>query len=222
MAYPFESQHKHCLTFSHMFNEFRQLIRQFPDQRTGQNTVYSIEDVALGAFSVQGFRAINEQLLIALDGTQYHCSNKIHCNSCTVTEHKKGQTRYSHTVITPVVVAPDCKRVIPLEPEFIIPQDGHQKQDGEMAAAQRWLTQYAERYRELKVTLWGDDLYSRQPLCEQVIAAGLNFIFVCKPQSHITLYDWLDGLDKSQAVQTLKIVRRKVMYWLSYSTRYLL
>ncbi len=102
MAYPFESRNKHCLTFSHMFNEFRQLIRQFPDQRTGQNTVYSIEDVALGAFSVQGFRAINEQLLIALDGTQYHCSNKIHCNSCTVTEHKKGQTlRYPHEFTLP-------------------------------------------------------------------------------------------------------------------------
>ena len=55
----------------------------------------------------------------------------------------------------------------------------------------------------------GDDLYSRQPLCEQIIAAGLSFIFVCKPQSHITLYDWLSGLDKSQAVQTLEIERRK-------------
>ena len=135
LAYPFESQHKHCLTFSHMFNEFRQLIRQFPDQRTGQNTVYSIEDVALGAFSVQGFRAINEQLLIALDGTQYHCSSKTHCNSCT-------GIRLSHRLLLRLIANGSF-----LEPEFIIPQDGHQKQDGEMAAAQRWLTQYAERYR---------------------------------------------------------------------------
>ena len=260
-----------------MLNEFRQLIGQFPDKRTGQNTFYSIEDVGLGAFSVfftqspsflahqttmteakgksnaqtlfgmqaiptdnhirnlldivppqqifpmfnkvfnalnelghlQGFRGVHEQLLIALDGTQYHCSNNIYCKNCTVTEHKNGQTRYSHSVVTPVIVAPDCKRVIPLEPEFITPQDGHKKQDCETAAAKRWLTQYAERYRDLNVSLLGDDLYSRQPLCEQVIAAGLNFIFVCKPQSHITLYDWLDGLEKSQAVQTLKIVRRK-------------
>ena len=32
---------------------------------------------------------------------------------------------------------------------------------------------------------------------------------MCKPSSHITLYDWLDGLEKSQAVQTLRIERRK-------------
>lgn len=277
MAYPFEPQNNHLLTFSHLLSEFRQLAREFPDQRTGQNTSYTIEDAALGAFSVfftqspsflshqtimteakgksntqtlfamqaiptdnhirnlldivppqqifpmfnkvftalneqgylQGFRAVHDQLLIALDGTQYHSSNNIHCKNCTVTEHKNGQTTYSHTVVTPVIVAPDCNRVIPLEPEFITPQDGHKKQDCETAAAKRWITEYAERYKDLNVTLLGDDLYSRQPLCEQIIAAGLSFIFVCKPQSHITLYDWLSGLDKSQAVQTLEIERRK-------------
>ena len=52
MAYPFEPQNNHPLTFSHLLSEFRQLASQFPDQRTGQNTSYTIEDVALGAFSV--------------------------------------------------------------------------------------------------------------------------------------------------------------------------
>ena len=54
---------------------------------------------------LQGFRAVNEQLLIALDGTEHHSSNKIHCANCSVTEHKNGQMRYSHTAITPVIVA---------------------------------------------------------------------------------------------------------------------
>jgi hypothetical protein len=48
---------------------------------------------------------------------------------------------YSHTVITPVVVAPGNDTVIPLEPEFVVPQDGHEKQDCETAAAKRWLRQ---------------------------------------------------------------------------------
>ena len=34
-------------------------------------------------------------------------------------------------------------------------------------------------------------------------------IFVCKPQSHPTLYDYLDGLDKAQALETLIVERRK-------------
>lgn len=42
-----------------------------------------------------------------------------------------------------------------------------------------------------------------------MIARGLNFIFVCKPQSHTTLYEWLAGLEQTPAVQTLEIERRK-------------
>ncbi len=264
------------MTFSNLVDTFRQLIHRFPDKRTGRNTIYSIEDVVLGAFSVlttqspsflahqtamaenkgksnaqtlfgiqaipsdnhirdlldavppqqvfpmfewvfnalnelgqlQVFRAVEDQLLIALDGTQYHSSNCIHCKNCSVKTHKNGRTSYLHTVITPVIVAPGHNRALPLEPEFIVPQDGHHKQDCETAAAKRWICKYSARYRALNVTLLGDDLYSRQPLCEQVIAAGLNFIFVCKPQSHPTLYDWLDQLEKAQVVQTLRIESR--------------
>lgn len=266
-----------CLTFGHLVDAFKRLIHHFPDKRTGRNTTYSIEDAALGAFSVfftqspsflahqaamaeakgksnaqtlfgmqaipsdnhirdlldvvppqqmfpmfnwiftalnelgqlQAFRAVEDQLLVALDGTQYHHSNSIHCKNCTVKTHRNGQTSYSHTVITPVIVAPGQSRALPLEPEFITPQDGHHKQDCETAAAKRWLEQYAANYQALNVTLLGDDLYSRQPLCERVIAAGLNFIFVCKPQSHPTLTDWLDDLEKARAVQTIKIARCK-------------
>ena len=99
---------------------------------------------------------------------------------------------------------------MPLAPEFITPQDGHQKQDCETAAAKRWIDQQAERYRAHQITLLGDDLYSRQPLCEHTIAAGLNFIFICKPSSHDTLYQYLHEQGKSSPVmQTLTIERRK-------------
>ena len=60
---------------------------------------------------------------------------------------------YSHTVITPVVVAPGNDTVIPLEPEFVVPQDGHEKQDCETAAAKRWLSQHAHHYSPLGVTV---------------------------------------------------------------------
>ncbi len=251
-------------------------MRQFPDQRTGKNLVYSIEDAALGAFAVfytqcpsflahqtvmeqakgksnaqtlfgmrkiptdnhirslldpvapsyvlplfervfneldaagqiDSFRMRNGELLIALDGTQYHHSESIHCKHCTVSEHQNGHISYAHTVVTPVVVSPGHNRVIPLEPEFIVPQDGHAKQDCETAAAKRWIATYGPRYQGRNVTLLGDDLYSRQPLCEQILAAGLNFIFVCKPSSHATLYEWLEGLERSGGVHTHQVMWR--------------
>lgn len=157
---------------------------------------------------LQAFQGHGEQLLVALDGTQYHSSQKIHCTHCSVKEHADGQKSYSHSMITPVVLHPTQRQVIALEPEFISPQDGHQKQDCEMAAAKRWIARCAPRFEDQKVTLLGDDLYSRQPLCEQVLGAGMSFIFVCKPQSHKTLYEYLAGLEQGGALHTVRQVRR--------------
>ena len=39
-------------SFDNMVKHFRVLISDFPDKRTGSNTRYTIEDVALGALSV--------------------------------------------------------------------------------------------------------------------------------------------------------------------------
>src|SRR4029077_10580568 len=85
-------------------------------------------------------------------------------------------------------VAPHQNKVIPLPPEFIVPQEGHTKQDCENAAAKRWLRKYAATYRTHSITILGDDLYATQPICEVLIEERLPFILVCKPDSHPTLY----------------------------------
>jgi hypothetical protein len=69
-----------------------------------------------------------------MDGTRYFSSPTIHCPSCSVRQHRNRTVTYSHTAITPVIVASGNPKVIPLEPEFITPQDGHDKQDCENAA----------------------------------------------------------------------------------------
>jgi hypothetical protein len=81
------------------------------------------------------FRSHNNNLHIALDGLCYFSSQHIHCQNCSHRTSSKGNTTYFHNVITPVIVAPGNKRVIAIEPEFILPQDGHKKQDCEQAAA---------------------------------------------------------------------------------------
>jgi hypothetical protein len=69
--------------------------------------------------------------------------------------------------------------------------------------------EYGPRYRALGVTLLGDDLYCKQPLCEAFVRQGLNFILVCKPDSHKTLYEWVAGLAATGDVQTLEVKRRQ-------------
>ena len=95
---------------------------------------------------LQPFRSLGDTLLVALDGTEYFCSQKIHCVNCSHRTRRHGATRYYHVALTPVIVAPGPAAVVPLAPEFVSPQDGHDQQDGELAAAGRWLEQGGGRY----------------------------------------------------------------------------
>jgi len=166
---------------------------------------------------LEGFRSLAGTLLVALDGTEYFRSRQIHCASCSTRTLKTGETHYFHSVVTPVIVCPGQSQVIPLVPEFIVPQDGHDKQDCETAAAKRWLSQHGQRFSPLKVTILGDDLYCHQPLCQHLLEQQLNFILVCRPESHTTLYEHLDGID----LPTLTTTRWTGKVEETYTYRYL-
>jgi hypothetical protein len=120
-----------------------------------------------------------------------------------VNHHNNGTTTYSHSAITPVIVAPGNNKVIALPPEFITPQDGHNKQDCENAAAKRWIKQYGPQLKDLRITILGDDLYCHQPLSELILEEGFNFILVCKPDSHKILYEWLQELQELHEIESM-------------------
>ena len=140
-----------------------------------------------------------DDLLIALDGTEYHTSETISCNNCSI-RVKDHQTRYLHSMITPTLVKPNNNTVISLPAEFITPQDGNEKQDCEQNAAKRWIRKHKKRYAFEKVTILGDDLYSHEPMCREFLSAGFNFILVAKPDSHKTLYEWCEGIRQEKVV----------------------
>jgi hypothetical protein len=173
--------------------QIRNLLDPVPPEE-----LYSVFRNILAALEKDGtlaqFRDFKDNLLVTLDGTQYFSSQKIHCDQCSHRRLTNGETVYSHKVVTAVVVNPHLAHVLPLEAEFIRPQDGHDKQDCEIAAAKRWLSRCGPSYAAYKMTLLGDDLYAHQPFCQLVLQANLNFIFVCKPDSHQKLYEWLDYL----------------------------
>lgn len=153
------------------------------------------------------FEVLNGQLLVSMDGTCYFCSKAIHCPNCQHRTPAKGETTYYHTAITPVIVAPGRSQVISLVPEYIVPQDGHEKQDCERMAAKRWVKQQARQFEPYRATLLGDDLYSNQPLCELILAQKFNFIFVCKPDSHQILYEWVASLAASNDLDQVTVRR---------------
>ena len=136
-----------------------------------------------------------DYVLLAMDGTEYHRSSKIHCQQCCQRVSKTGKVSYHHSMIPPVMVHPARSEVLSLEPEMIRPQDGDAKQDCESKAMKRWLKESAPHYPLEKVMVLCDDLLCHQPQCEAVLERGWDFIFVCKPESHKTLYRHLQKAD---------------------------
>jgi hypothetical protein len=168
---------------------------------------------------IDDFRAFNKDLLIPLDGTWYHTSKKIHCDNCSTQEHN-GSITYYHSVLTPVIVKPGSSEVIALPPEFIVPQDGHDKQDCENTAAKRWIQGIGKKYSVMGATILGDDLYSNQPICKILLDNGFNFILVCKPGTHKTLYEWIEFLEEGVDRHTLTKKRWNGSIWEVYTYRF--
>ena len=261
-----------------LISQLRIVSSTFPDNRTGINTRYTMEDMVLGAFSVfftqsSSFlafqRGMQEQTgrnngkslfamqslptddqirnvldavspkllfpvfqnclnqivqtggitqfrsdlgyLVALDGTQYFSSDNIHCENCLTKTDKKTKTvTYYHTAITPVIVAPESEHVFSLTPEYIIPQDGSEKQDCENKAAKRWLSAYGKDIFTIEAgvatTILGDDLYSRQPVIQAILDQDLSYILVCKRESHKWLYDYVDHLEVGSASEMMQLI----------------
>ena len=155
-----------------------------------------------GAGALSGLRCLDDRVLIALDGSEHFRSGTIHCAHCS-TRRRGEEVEYFHSFVGAALVAPGQRCALPLAPEFVRPQDGSAKQDCESRAAQRWLARLGPCVAGLRPVYLGDDLYSRQPICEAVRAAGGSFIFVCKPSSHKTLSEYTHGVVLDEVCQTV-------------------
>lgn len=164
------------------------------------------------------FQCLGGRVLIALDGTEYFCSRKIKCQQCSTRRRSDGGTEYFHSFLGATLVAPGHKKVMPLPPEFIAPQDGAVKQDCERNAAKRWLTRHGATVAQLRPIYLGDDLFACQPIAADIHRAGGNFILTCKPASHQTITEYLQGAELQEHRQTIcKRGKRTTMVyrWLS-------
>jgi len=197
-------------------NHIRSMLDPVPPE-----TLLAMFEETLGALEAGGglgaFQRLGGHVLIALDGTEYFCSQKLSCCNCSSRARANGRTEHFHAMVSAALVAPGHERALPLEPEFIAPQDGAEKQDCEARAMHRWLSKHGAKYARLKPIYLGDDLSSRQPTCEAVLAAGGHFLFTAKPSSHKTLYSWLDGAE----VPTLQLKVKQGARFVTHRYRWL-
>jgi hypothetical protein len=191
-------QMEHIPTDSHI----RNLLDPVNPTELADEFRYLLDEMADSGYLNQ-WRVLEGRLAFSLDGVYYFSSQKISCPQCQTRELADGERLYTHSAITPVIVAPGYGQVLPYVPEFIVPQDGEEKQDCEINAAKRWVQREQAVLRRYRAVLLGDDLYSKQPLCELIIANKCDFIFVCHRESHPVLYAVVDAVDELGRLPTI-------------------
>jgi hypothetical protein len=115
-------------------------------------------DQAVAALGEHGglkaFQRLDRRTLIALDGTEYFCSQKLGCPHCQMRKRSNGKVEFYHSMLAATVVAPGHNMVLPPMPEFIVKPDGAEKQDCERNAAKRWLAAHGERMKDRLRSIW--------------------------------------------------------------------
>ena len=140
-------------------NQIRNLLDGLEPGLLASVIAHSLQELeAVGV--LDKFRSYDDRILISCDGTQTVRSQKVCCQNCSRCELANGETLYAHTAILAVIVKAGESRVIALEPEFITPQDGYEKQDCERTAIKRWVLRNAGQFAGRSCTLLGDDLYA--------------------------------------------------------------
>jgi len=155
--------------------------------------------------ALEPFVFFQGQYLMALDGTSYFSSEKIHCPSCLEKKSRNGQVCYSHQMLGAALVHPDRKEVIPLCPEPIIKQDGDTKNDCERNASRRFFGHFRREHPKLPVIVVADALSANAPLIADLRAHDFRFILAVKPGSHAFLFEQMRTAAETGQAQVLTL-----------------
>jgi hypothetical protein len=138
--------------------------------------------------------------LVALDGVEYFCSQKVHCDHCMTRTHKNGTVSYYHQMLGAVIVHPDFSEVIPLAPEPIQRQDGQDKNDCERNAARRWLQHFRQDHPHLPIIVIEDALSPNAPHIRDLKKYHAHFILGVKEGDHKHLFEQFEQRVEAEQV----------------------
>jgi hypothetical protein len=114
-------------------NHVRDMLDPVPPECFDARSPHAVEVLEAGG-GLGAFRRLDHHMLIAFDGPEYFRSAKLHCPRCSTRKRSGGTIEYFHNLMAATLVAPGHNRVVPLQPEFVVPQDGHDKSQQHLSA----------------------------------------------------------------------------------------
>jgi hypothetical protein len=112
-------------------------------------------------------------------------------------------------ILQGAIVHPNLRQVLPIMPEQICNTDGNDKQDCELNAAKRFIEDLRQDHPQMKITVGGDGLNSKQPFIEILGENRMNFILVAKPDDHKKMMEAIEICRLAGEVNSLNIIDEK-------------
>jgi len=148
--------------------------------------------------------------LLSLDGTGFFSSTKLHSEICLKKVNSKtGEITYHLQMLGAAIVHPDFKEVIPLDPEFIVKQDGQNKNDCERNAAKRFFEKLRKDHPHLPIIITEDALSSNAPHIREAQKNNLHYILGVKEGDHSFLFERVKEARSSGQTTEFEIVDKK-------------
>jgi hypothetical protein len=145
-------------------------------------------------------RYLQEGYLVALDGTGQFSSEKLFSDFCMQKISSTGKTTYYLQMLGAAFVHPERREVLPLIPEIISRQDGTAKNDCELNASRRFLTQFRKDHPHLEVVVTQDAISPNGPYIRFLQEMECRFILNVKETDHAHLFSRFDAtIKKGQA-----------------------
>lgn len=173
------------------------LDRVPPDElRPAHNAI--INELQRGK-GLEKMQYLDEGYLMALDGTTYFSSGKLHAPFCLQkTNSETGKTNYQLQALGAALVRPDLREVIPFIPEIISREDGADKNDCEINAGKRFLTRFHAEHPHLRIVVVQDGISPNGPYIRFLKEIGYHFILTVKETDHAHLFAKFDSAVESK------------------------
>jgi len=171
------------------------------DLRSSHNTI--LNELQRGK-ALEKMEYLEEGYLMALDGTTYFSSRKLHAPFCLCKiSSETGKTTYNLQTLAAALVCPGLKEVIPLIPEIIFREDGKDKNDCEINAGKRFIAKLRKEHPHLKIIVTQDAISPNGPYIRFLKDIGYRFILTVKEADHAHLFAGFDSAIKSKDAKEL-------------------
>ncbi len=178
--------------------QMRELLDGVPIEALRRVLPETFERMRRVGWTVRFVTEVNGQkyYTVALDGSEYFHSTKLHCPGCLHHKSSNGETQYSHVVVAATLVRAGSHDILPLDVEEVRNEDGQKKQDCEINAGKRLIERLHVEHPQLKMCLTGDDLYAHEPFIVELRRRRMGFVLIAKPTSHEELFKQVAALDE--------------------------